>query len=232
VPRIAKIIECVPNFSEGRNLEKIEKSYSLSGAGRCQTPGLPARRGHNRCVVTVVGEPGPLRTAVLEAMEAAIAAIDMRTHKGQHPAWAQWMWCPSSHKERRHGRGRRSCASGGGIRGGEIHAADFPLRRIRHRRPSPQPGCDPQGQFEGLAVKIRLPEWKPDFGPAEVHPSAGATLSARAMPLVATMSTSARPISRSPRHRPQDPASQRRLRYCKAIGVELKQRASRRFPST
>ena len=82
-----RIVECVPNFSEGRNLEKIEKIVGPF-RGREGVKLLDCQRDedHNRCVVTVVGEPESLKAAVLEAMGAAIAVIDMRSPQGPAPA--------------------------------------------------------------------------------------------------------------------------------------------------
>jgi glutamate formiminotransferase len=81
-----KIVECVPNFSEGRSLEKIEKIVQpFRGREGVKLLDYQRDEDHNRCVVTVVGEPDALKAAVTDAMGAAIAVIDMRTHKGQHP---------------------------------------------------------------------------------------------------------------------------------------------------
>ena len=82
----SKIVECVPNFSEGRNLERIEKIVQpFRGRDRVKLLDYQRDEDHNRLVVTVVGEPGPLKEAVLEAMGVAVAAIDLRAHQGQHP---------------------------------------------------------------------------------------------------------------------------------------------------
>src|SRR5512144_1950042 len=86
MPGSTQIVECVPNFSEGRNLEKIEKIVQPFRAQQgAKLLDYQRDENHNRCVVTVVGEPAALRAAVLEAMGAAVAVIDMRAHQGQHP---------------------------------------------------------------------------------------------------------------------------------------------------
>ena len=81
-----KIIECVPNFSEGRDLKKIEKIVEpFRAKDGVKLLDYQNDDDHNRSEVTVVGEPEPLKAAVIEAMGVAIELIDMRTHQGQHP---------------------------------------------------------------------------------------------------------------------------------------------------
>ena len=81
-----KILETVPNFSEGRDLDKIEKIVEpFRGKEGVKLLDYQRDEDHNRLVVTVVGEPDSLKTAVIKAMGAAIDVIDMRKHEGQHP---------------------------------------------------------------------------------------------------------------------------------------------------
>ena len=81
-----KIMECVPNFSEGRDKEKIEKIVDcFRGKDNVKLLDYSNDEDHNRLVVTVVGEPEPLRDAVLEAIGKAVQLIDLNKHSGQHP---------------------------------------------------------------------------------------------------------------------------------------------------
>ena len=81
-----KILECVPNFSEGRDLEKIEKIVEpFRAKNGVKLLDYQNDEDHNRSVVTVVGEPEPLKNAVVESMGVAVELIDMRAHEGQHP---------------------------------------------------------------------------------------------------------------------------------------------------
>jgi len=224
---MTRIVECVPNFSEGRNLERIEKIVQPFRA-REGVKLLDYQRDedHNRCVVTVVGEPEALKTAVLEAMGAAIAVIDMRAHKGQHPRMGAVDVVPfipvknMSMKE----------AIELSRQVAESVAQKFKLpiflyeesATAVHRRNLAEIR---KGQFEGMPEKLKQAEWKPDFGPAEMHPSAGVTAVGARMALVAynvNLGTSnldiASDIARKVRHLSGG------LRYCKAIGVELKHR--------
>ena len=81
-----RIIECVPNFSEGRDTDKIERIVSpFRGKAGVKVLDCQSDQDHNRLVVTIVGEPEALRPSLIEAMGAAIELIDMREHQGQHP---------------------------------------------------------------------------------------------------------------------------------------------------
>ena len=79
-------MECVPNFSEGRDLQKIDKIVApFRGKQGVKLLDYSNDEDHNRLVVTVVGEPEPLRDAVLEAIGVAVELIDLNHHQGQHP---------------------------------------------------------------------------------------------------------------------------------------------------
>ena len=82
----AKIMECVPNFSEGRDLQKIDQIVSpFRAKAGVKLLDYSNDEDHNRLVVTVVGEPEALKEAVIEAIGVAVKLIDLNQHKGQHP---------------------------------------------------------------------------------------------------------------------------------------------------
>jgi glutamate formiminotransferase len=224
---MTKIVECVPNFSEGRNLERIEKIVQPFRA-RAGVKLLDYQRDedHNRCVVTVVGEPETLKAAILEAMGVAIAVIDMRAHKGQHPRMGAVDVVPFipvknvTMKEAIE-LSRQVAQSAAQKFMLPIFLYEESATAV-HRR---NLADIRKGQFEGMPEKLKQAEWKPDFGPAEMHPSAGVTAVGARMALVAynvNLGTSnldiASDIARKVRHLSGG------LRYCKAIGVELKHR--------
>jgi glutamate formiminotransferase len=227
MPGMTKIVECVPNFSEGRNLKKIEKIVQpFREREGVKLLDYQRDEDHNRCVVTVVGEPEALKAAVVDAMEAAIAVIDMRTHKGQHPRMGAVdvvPFIPVKNVTMKEAiELARLVAATAAERFGlpiflyEESATALHRRNLADIR---------KGQFEGMPEKIRQPDWKPDFGPAEVHPSAGVAAVGARMPLVAynvNLGTSnleiASDIARKIRHLSGG------LRYCKALGIELKDR--------
>lgn len=225
--KINRLVECVPNFSEGRDIEKIEKIVQpFRGREGVKLLDYQRDEDHNRCVVTVVGEPEPLETAVLEAMEAAIAAIDMRTHRGQHPRMGAVDVVPFIPV-----RGvamPEAIALSRQVAEAAAQRLNLPIflyeesATAAHRRNLADVR---KGQFEGMAEKIRQPGWTPDFGPDEIHPSAGVTAMGARMPLVAynvNLGTAnigiANDIARKIRHLSGG------LRYCKALGIDLKDR--------
>ena len=81
-----QILECVPNFSEGRDLAVIEKLCDcFRGKPGVRLLDYTWDQDHNRCVLTIIGEPEPLRDAMVEAIGRAVELIDMTKHQGQHP---------------------------------------------------------------------------------------------------------------------------------------------------
>lgn len=222
-----KILEAVPNFSEGRNPEKIDficRAFRRTDGVRlldCQSD-----EDHNRTVVTVVGEPEVLKAAVLEAIGAAIEAIDMNFHQGQHPRMGATDVMPfipiqgMSMEE--------AVAFSRDVAKTAAERYDLPIFLYEASATQPERrnlSALRQGQFEGMAEKLLRPEWRPDFGPARVHPTAGVTAVGARMPLVAfnvNLNTAdlavANEIARKLRHISGG------LRYCKALGIELKDR--------
>ncbi len=222
-----KIIECVPNFSEGRNQQNIEKIVgSFRGQKGVKLLDYQTDEDHNRMVVTVVGEPQALKTAVIEAMGSAIEAIDMNTHQGQHPRMGAIdvvPFIPIKNVSMKEAISfSREVAQEG--------AKKFELPVFLYERSASRPERENlanirKGQFEGMADKIKQPEWKPDFGPVMLHPTAGATAIGARMPLVAynvNLDSDnidiANDIARKVRHISGG------LKYCKGIGIELKDR--------
>ena len=224
---VKKIIECVPNFSEGRDLDKIEKIVkSFQGKDGVKLLDYQNDEDHNRLVVTVVGNPGALKTALYEAFRSALDVIDMRRHKGQHPRMGAVDVVPFVPIK------NVSMAE----------AVDLSIQIAKHvsetfnlpvflyeasaTRPERQNLANiRKGQFEEMADKIKKPEWKPDFGPEKIHPTAGVTALGARMPLVAfnvNLETDnlaiATDIAEKVRHISGG------LRYCKGIGVKLEER--------
>jgi glutamate formiminotransferase len=224
---MTKIIECVPNFSEGRDRNKIERIVEpFRGKDTVKLLDYQNDEDHNRSVVTVVGEPQPLKDAVLESMGVAIELIDMRTHQGQHPRMGAVDVVPfipvkNVSVEEAVKLSRQAA---------EEAAEKYQLPIFLYEQSAAQPqrqnlATIRKGQFEGMAAKIKLPDWAPDFGPAKIHPSAGVTAMGARMPLVAfnvNLGTNqleiADQIAKKVRH------INGGLRYCKGIGIELKDR--------
>ena len=228
-----QILECVPNFSEGRDLKKIEKIVEpFRAKDGVKLLDYQNDEDHNRAVVTVVGAPEPLKEAIVEAMGVAIDVIDMRQHQGQHPRMGAIDVVPFIPvKNVTSARGCRDIQRCRKSRWLDKYNLPVFLYEKSATRPERQNlATIRKGQFEGMAEKIKQPEWKPDFGPAEMHPSAGVTAIGARMPLVAynvNLDTAnfeiADRIAKQVRHISGG------LRYCKGIGIELKDRGSFRF---
>ena len=222
-----KIMECVPNFSEGRDLQKIDKIVApFRGKQGVKLLDYSNDEDHNRLVVTVVGEPEPLRDAVLEAIGLAVELIDLNHHQGQHPRMGAVDVVPFI--PIRNVTMEEAVALSKEV--GKEVAKRYNLPVFLYEKSASAPHRENlaavrKGEFEGMAEKIKQPEWHPDFGLAERHPTAGTVAIGARMPLVAyniNLNTPSLEIA-------HDIAKKIRfigggLRYCKAMGVELKDR--------
>ena len=222
-----KIIECVPNFSEGRDLQKIDQIISpFRGKQGVKLLDYSNDEDHNRLVVTVVGEPEPLRDAVLEAIGIAVKLIDLNHHTGQHPRMGAVDVVPFIPIKNVTMEEAIALSKEIGAEVGKRY--NLPVFLYEKSASAPHRenlAAVRKGEFEGMAEKIKLPEWRPDFGPAERHATAGTVAIGARMPLVAyniNLNTPNLDIA-------HDIAKKIRfigggLRYCKAMGVELKDR--------
>ena len=225
---MTKIIESVPNFSEGRRGEVVqaivEAVREAPGGGRVLN--ISSDADHNRSVLTLAGDDAQVRASILRLFEVALERIDLRTHKGEHPRLGAVDVVPFVPVK---GVTMADCAALARSVGEEV-AGRFHLpvylyeesATAEHRRNLAEIR---KGEFEGLPKKMKDPLWAPDFGPAGPHPSAGATVIGAREFLIAFNVNLATPdvqiadkIARAIRH------SSGGLRYCKAMGVALSER--------
>jgi glutamate formiminotransferase len=221
------IIECVPNVSEGRRPEVVASFVDAIEA----VPGVrvldySSDASHNRSVLTLAGEAAPLASAILALFERAIAAIDLRTHKGEHPRLGAVDVVPFVPIE---GVTMADCVALAKETASAV-AERFGVPVFLYEEASSNPARRNledirRGEFEGLAEKIAKPEWKPDFGPATPHASAGASVIGARMPLIAyniNLATDrldvAKKIAAGIRH------SSGGFRFVKAMGITLDDR--------
>lgn len=172
-----KIVECVPNFSEGRDREVIEAIRKAMEGKGAKVLDVEMGAAANRTVITMAGPKEVVLEAAFEAIRVASERIDMRRHKGEHPRIGATDVCPfvpvsgvtmEECVELAHLLGRRV----GEELGIPVYlygeAATSPMRRnladIR------------RGEYEGLREKLQDPEWKPDYGPATFNEKSGATV--------------------------------------------------------
>ena len=181
------LIETIPNVSEGRRPEVVAR---LADAVR-HVPGvrlldLSSDASHNRSVLTLAGDAGGLEHAVLALVDRAVAEIDLRTHRGEHPRVGAVDVVPFVPIE---GAAMSDCVALARRVGAAI-AEQFGVPVYLYEDASDNPARKNledirRGGFEGLAAKMAQPGWAPDFGPAAPHPTAGATIVGARMPLIA-----------------------------------------------
>lgn len=219
-----KIVECVPNFSEGRDMEKIERIVgAFRGREGVKLLDYSADRDHNRMVVTAVGEPEAMKAAVLDAIGLAVELIDLRTHSGGHPRIGAADVVPFIPVR---GMAMEEAAELAREVAREA-ASRYGLPVYLYEKAASAPHRENladvrRGQFEGLAAKMAQPEWKPDFGPAAPHPTAGASVIGARQYLIAynvNLNTQDLDVARAVARRVR--GSGGGLRFCKAMGVDL-----------
>lgn len=222
------MFECVPNYSEGRDADKIEKIVDcFRGVKGVKLLDYSSDSDHNRSVVTVIGEREPLKAAVVASIGKALELIDLNVHTGQHPRMGAVDVVPFIP-----------------LRGATMEEADALAKEVAREAAEKyslpvflyeQSASAPhrvnladvrKGQFEGMAEKMKdRAMWAPDFGPETIHPTGGATAIGARAPLVAfnvNLSTDNMDIARSIVHAVRHIDGG--FRYCKALPVELKER--------
>ncbi|MBL0063978.1 MAG: glutamate formimidoyltransferase [Bacteroidetes bacterium] len=173
-----QLIECVPNFSEGRDLNIIRQiTDQVESVEGVRLLNVDPGKATNRTVVTFVGEPGPVIEAAFRAIRKAAELIDMRKHKGEHPRMGATDVCPLIP------------ISGISMEETVVYAKQLaekvgkelsiPVYLYESAQSNPARknlSVIRAGEYEGFAKKIKEPEWKPDFGPAEFPAGSGATV--------------------------------------------------------
>ena len=222
-----RIVECVPNFSEGRDKAVIGRIVSaIETSGGVKVLDVDPGEATNRTVVTFVGSPEAVVEAAFAGVKKAAELIDMRKHEGAHPRMGATDVIPfvpvkdvtvPELVELTKRLGKRIYDELGIPSFLYEDSATSPdrvnLAKVR------------KGQFEGMPEKLLQPEWAPDFGERKIHPTAGVTAIGARMPLVAfnvNLGTSnleiANKIAKIVR------GSSGGFKYCKAIGVMLEDR--------
>lgn len=172
-----RLVECVPNFSEGRNRDVIDQicaaATEVEGVLLLDVdPGAAT----NRTVVTLAGPPEALAEAALRAMARAAELIDMSRHSGAHPRMGATDVCPFVPIE---GVTMEECAElareVGRRAGEELNIPIFLYEEAASSEERRSLATVRQGEYEGLAARLKEPRWKPDFGPASFNARAGAT---------------------------------------------------------
>jgi glutamate formiminotransferase/formiminotetrahydrofolate cyclodeaminase len=173
-----KLIECVPNFSEGRDENIIkqitEAIESVKGVSLLDVdPGAST----NRTVVTFVGNPDAAVEAAFRAIQKAAELIDMRKHKGAHPRMGATDVCPFIPVSNVSWEEAIECANRLGKRvGEELKIPVYLYEKAAKDKSRTNLAMIRAGEYEGFFEKIKQPEWRPDFGPAVFNEKSGATV--------------------------------------------------------
>jgi glutamate formiminotransferase len=175
---MAKLVECVPNFSEGRRPEVIEAiADEVRKVPQVKLLDVKADASHNRVVVTFVGEPAAVKQAAFNACKKAAELIDMEKQHGEHPRIGATDVIPFIPVKN---MTMEECVQLADELAQEIaEKLDIPVylyeeaAKISSRKSLPDIR---KGQYEGLKTEITNPARHPDYGPIRMHPTAGATV--------------------------------------------------------
>ncbi|MBT8195321.1 MAG: glutamate formimidoyltransferase [Bacteroidia bacterium] len=173
-----KLIECVPNFSEGRDLSIIKQiTDEIENTEGAKLLNVDPGAATNRTVVTIVGEPDAVVNAAFAAIKKASEVIDMSNHSGEHPRMGATDVCPfvpianiSIEETVEYSKQLAKRV------GEEINIPVYLYEESAQSEQRKNLAVIRAGEYEGFADKIKQAEWKPDFGPSTFNEKAGATV--------------------------------------------------------
>ncbi|XP_068165622.1 formimidoyltransferase-cyclodeaminase [Antennarius striatus] len=175
---MARLVECVPNFSEGRSKEVIDAiAAAISATAGCSLLDVDPGASTNRTVYTFVGSPEAVVEGALNAARQAFSLIDMRKHSGEHPRTGALDVCPFIPVQNVTMDDCVNCANAFGQKLADmLHVpvylyGEAARQEVRRNLPSVR-----AGEYEALPEKLKRDEWTPDFGPASFVASWGATV--------------------------------------------------------
>src|SRR5438552_4758696 len=221
------VIESVPNISEGRDAARVaEIASAVRETPGARLLGVSSDSAHNRTVLTLVGDADGVRAGVLALFAAAVPRIDLTRHRGEHPRMGAVDVVPLVPIR---GAKMEDCVALSRDLGAEIasrhgipvylyedSATSEPRRNLAEIR---------KGEFEGFGEKMKDPRWKPDFGPAVPHPTAGVVAVGARQPLIAyniNLGTSELAVAAAIAKAIRSIGGG--FRYVKAVGVALGER--------
>lgn len=172
-----QLIECVPNFSEGHDMNIIKQiTNEIESVEGVKLLDVDPGKATNRTVVTFVGEPEPVIHAAFLAIKKAAELIDMSKHSGEHPRMGATDVCPLipiagiSMEET-----AKWAHKLGEMAGGELDIPFYMYENAATRPERRNLATIRSGEYEGLPEKLKNADWKPDYGPARFNPKTGAT---------------------------------------------------------
>lgn len=226
---MAKLVECIPNFSVSKESDPavfqalVDTANSIPG---CMVLDVQSDGDHNRCVFTLVGSPAAIEEVAFQLTKKATETIDMTKHKGQHPRMGATDVIPFvptldvtlaeciELSKRVAARVWEELKVPSFLYEDSASSPDrVNLAKVR------------KGQFEGMPEKLLQPEWAPDFGERQIHPTAGITAIGARMPLIAfNVNLDTADLSIANKIAKAIRGSSGGFKYCKAIGVMLEER--------
>ncbi len=219
-----KLYECVPNFSEGRNEETINAlREAIESVPDVKLLDVERDPDHNRSVFTFVGTAEGVLDAAFRAVKVAVERIDMNKHEGAHPRIGAADVVPfvplfdatmEEAVKLAHSLARRLAD--------ELNLPVYLYGEAAQRPDRYDLSNIRKGQYEGLAEKMRDPNWKPDYGPDTPHPTAGATVvGARKILVAYNVNLNSRDLKAAKRIARRVRARTGGLAFVKALGFDL-----------
>ena len=184
---MAKLMECIPNISEGRRLDLVNEFADIVRA----VPGVTlidysSDASHNRSVFTFLGDPEQVMEAAFRFAKHAVEKIDLRVHEGEHPRMGAVDVIPFVPIR---DMDMAECVELSKVLGERLaRELDLPVFLYEESASAPHRknlAAIRKGQFEGMAEKVLMDEWHPDFGGNRIHPSAGVVAVGARQPLIA-----------------------------------------------
>ena len=195
-----KLIECVPNFSEGRDLDIIRQiTAAIESADGVSLLDVDPGASTNRTVVTFVGSPKAAVEAAFRGIQKAAELIDMRKHKGAHPRMGATDVCPFVPISNVSWEEAIACANELGKRvGDELNIPVYLYEKAAKDKSRSNLAIIRAGEYEGFFDKIKDPAWKPDFGPSVFNEKSGATaIGARAFLIAYNVNLNTKAVRRA-----------------------------------
>ena len=224
---MAKLVQCVPNFSEGRDKKKLEKILEeIRSVKEVKLLDYSMDKDHNRSVVTFLGEPEAVIEAAFKACKKASEIIDLQKHEGEHPRMGATDVIPlipisdvtmDDCVELSKELGRRV--------GEELNISVYLYEKSATKPQRENLATVRKGQYEGMEEKLKSEGWEPDFGPMELNKTAGVTAVGARMPLVAfNINLDTSDISIAKKIAKIIRASGGGYTFTKALGIEITER--------
>lgn len=224
---MSKLVQCVPNFSEGRDKKKLEQILDeIRSVEEVKLLDYSMDKDHNRSVVTFIGEPDAVIEAAYKACKKASEVIDLEKHTGEHPRMGATDVIPlipisdvtmDDCVELSKELGKRI--------GEELNISVYLYEKSASKPERENLAVVRRGQYEGMEDKLKSEGWEPDYGPIELNKRAGVTAVGARMPLVAfNINLDTKDISLAKKIAKIIRASGGGYSYTKALGIEITER--------